>query len=220
MKKCVLIISITIYLGMLLVGCTSNRNEESESMRSSQTENTSKEELNSQCESTESSNISSDIELTEFVLSDYKPTGYSDYIGAALAIKMSIHKEEADYRYSVLLYQFSGERDMYDCVEELNTQSDIAINTSSWVDVTTKVEDDNITTQKLYAQLTYVEIMHLAQNGIWCNYVGTGESPHTEADLTTNEGLEALCEYLGDQYVGNADRIVSHPDMLIELLNP
>ena len=67
-----------------------------------------------------------------------------------------------------------------------------------------------------YYIFTADEIYAMAEAGIFCYYVGSGEGSREDANWDTPEGINVWCELLGDSYLLDVDGIQSNPDIWIE----
>lgn len=156
--------------------------------------------------------------LEETVQDMHRPEGYNSRIGTILALKLSLHTEEPDYLYHVVL-------ESYPDYEQWNPEailSRVSPQTKEtlahWVilrddlveavmECTGQSEQEAIDTLKrlglhtptiFYYVFTAEEIKELAEAGFICYYVASGEGTVTDMDWENAEDVEAFCELHGD----------------------
>lgn len=153
----------------------------------------------------------------EFVIDLYRPEGYSEWIGSALALKMELSEDENE-RFRVIVSHWN--RSLEEVIAEVNPSlSDpidfTAFRTVNFVDI---IDPDLIPSDyetslhhspAYYGTLTAAQILALAnsQYRIRCMYVGSGEGDRRDAGWDTPEGINIYCELLGDEMVLVGDHI-------------
>ncbi len=148
----------------------------------------------------------------EFAADIYRPEGFNDNIGSALALKMSI-VDDVNYEFSVIVH-IPDKTNLEQVLNEANKSVSIAIN---FADATSVSISGTISaTDKYYYLLTAEQIIALADNGAKCYYVGSGEGDYKYMNWDTVEGIDAYCELHGDMYIADNNYVKHSPDIFIE----
>ena len=147
----------------------------------------------------------------EFAGDMHRPEGFNENIGSALALKMSI-TDDVSYKYSVLVCIPKGST-LEQVLSLANKSLNMMINIADAV--TINISGDFDTADSYYYHLTAEQIIALAENGILCLYVGSGQGDYKDMNWDTSEGINTYCELNGDMYVLAGGSIECHPDIFI-----
>ncbi len=158
-----------------------------------------------------SSGTGEEIGAGESVLSGYKPAGYSDRIGAALAIRLDAEKDDPAKRFDAVLHIVS--------VSVQGTGPPPPKHPGEWQLLDARrfsVNGETRDAYRYYASLTAEEVSEAAKAGYACAYIGSGRDGFS-FDLNTPRGLRDACEAFGDGYTFTADgQIRFRPDTRTE----
>lgn len=145
----------------------------------------------------------------EFAGDMYRPKGFNDNIGSALALKMSI-TDDISYKYSVLV-RTPLESTLEQVLNNANKSLNVTINTTDAISVNISGAFD--TDNGYYYFLTAEQIFALAENGARCFYVGSGQGDYEDINWDTKDGINTFCELNGDMYILAGESIEAHPDI-------
>ena len=145
--------------------------------------------------------IYGNMAVGEFAGDMYRPEGYNKNIGSALAIMMSMNKNE-ETKFNVLVHTY----DAIDLKDHLLMFVDE-------VEVITVEIQGNFAGQAFYVCLTDAQIKALTDSGLKCCYIGSGLGDHKDIDWETEEGKRLYCEIWGDMYTFNQNGVSSNPDI-------
>lgn len=145
----------------------------------------------------------------EFAGDMYRPEGFNNNIGSALALKMSI-TDDIGYRYSVLV-RIPLESTLEQVLSNANKSLNVTINVSDAFPV--NISGDIDTTKGYYYFLTAEQVIALAESGARCFYVGSGQGDYKDMNWDTKDGISAFCELHGDMYILANENIEAHPDI-------
>lgn len=145
----------------------------------------------------------------EFAGDMHRPEGFNENIGSALALKMSI-TDDVSYKYSVLIRIPEGST-LEQVLSLANESLNMTINAADAV--TVNISGDFDTADRYYYRLTTEQIIALAENGIRCSYVGSGQGDYKDMNWDTRDGINTYCELNGDMYVLADGSIEGHPDI-------
>lgn len=151
--------------------------------------------------------VPDEIELKEFAADMYRPDGYNDNIGSALALKLSL-ADNTDSRYNVIIIVHGSVNNYIDAA---NKQTKEIISGSDLIEVTINGE---LNSNYYYAALNADQIRSLAENGARVKYVGSGEGDVKRINWNTPEGINEFCELMGDMYVFRREEIIYCPDII------
>lgn len=158
-------------------------------------------------------------EAGECIADMYRPKGYHERIGSALALMMELTPEK-DARFDVLVsirieYDLDGDNtfdaEMEEIVSQVNETLDNKI--GGMVDRAEVTGGANIA--KYYFSLTAEQINAFAEYGARCLYIGSGIGDPKDINWETAEGIKTYCEIWGDMYTfGNqpGHSILEHPE--------
>lgn len=159
----------------------------------------------------------------EFVIDMYRPEGYSEWVGSALALKMEFSEDETE-RFRVIVRPWN--RSLEEVIAEVNSSLADSIDfTAFWTVHMVEVIDSDLVdpdqviphhnAPEYYGMLTAAQILALTtdQYRIRCLYVGSGEGSEENANWDTPEGMDVYCELLGDQMIVVGDHIECYPDI-------
>lgn len=176
--------------------------------------------------------------LGEAIEDMYRPEGYHDNIASVLALKMSLHAEEKQYLYHVVLRYWPYLERLR--LEELLTRvsPQTLEEQEQWIPIldplveeimrlTGKSEEEaleNLERLELrpsagfYYVFTAEQIRELAEAGFDCCYVGSGEGDMPEINWEDAAYIEAFCERYGDSYTAfDGDAPEKNPNWKIEI---
>ena len=153
--------------------------------------------------------VPDEVELTEFAADMYRPDGYNDNIGSALALKLSL-ADNTDSRYDVIIIVHGSVNNYLDAA---NKQTKEIISGSDLIEVTI---NGVVNSNYYYAALNADQINSLAVNGARVKYVGSGEGDVKRINWNTPEGINEFCELMGDMYVFRGEEIIYCPDIIDE----
>ncbi len=154
----------------------------------------------------------------ECIADMYRPEGYHERIGSALALMMELTPEK-DARFDVLVsirieYDLDGDdtfnAEMQEIVSQINETLDDKI--GMMLDRAEVTGGANIA--KYYFSLTAEQINAFAEYGR-CLYIGSGVGDPKDINWETAEGIKTYCEIWGDMYTfGNTPgySILEHPE--------
>lgn len=128
-----------------------------------------------------------------------KPEGYPAEVGDALAMMMSLHKEDEFYLYHVAFRDGeAGEASTKDSIVG-HLEDAKALYKKEWVEI---AADDPRAQGWFYFLFTADEIRTLAGAGIQCRFVGSGESVSAEdtGSLSWEQAVESICQWAGDSF--------------------
>ncbi|MBR0132001.1 MAG: hypothetical protein IJM14_02830 [Lachnospiraceae bacterium] len=176
--------------------------------------------------------VPDEVPAGEFAGDMYRPDGYSEKIGSALALKLENSEEE---NYNVLIrcnYNNSFDYEQFDrCVTEINDRKTDHSKNINVIEVkpvsryysfgNTEPEEKNDYFKNVFllmaAKLTKEEILELADKvkGITLLYIGSGvrNNELLKEWEKSREGINAFCEAKGDMYVFEGNNIVHYPDI-------
>lgn len=140
----------------------------------------------------------------EFAADMYRPAGFHNNIGSALALKMSI-EEDMHHKFSVLV-GIPEQSSLEKLLDSMNGKIHIADA------LPVSISGNTIATDKYYFLLTAEQIIALAESGAKCYYVGSGEGDYQAMNWDTAEGINAYCELHGDMYIVDANNVRYCPD--------
>lgn len=140
----------------------------------------------------------------------YRPEGYNENIGSALALMMSIH-ENADFKFSVIM-RIPQNSNLEEMLKKVHDTAAIDISEPICV----RVEGVTNTLNQYYCLLTAKQIVALAENGTKCFYVGSGSGDYADINWDTKKGIETYCELNGDMYVSCNGKTEYSPDIEVE----
>ncbi len=155
---------------------------------------------------------SEEISAREFVLADIRPEGVSENIGPVLAFKM-LYINDDKYRYNVLMgfgYEKADIHFFEENVEKANRQLEEKIDLKE-MKIVKKISKSDITkTYSFYSELTSKQIQALAENGVHCSYIGSGDNKNNTYDISTanTEEINQMCEKYGDEVIFDGNMIV------------
>lgn len=157
--------------------------------------------------------IYTDPEAGEFAGDMYRPEGYHQNIGSALALMMH-YTPEADARFNVLIYTWA-DVEMEETISNVNETilDDIPLEQLSPINVEGDIFE-NLKRYHLY--LTKEQINALAENHVKCMYIGSGIGEYKDMNWETAEGIKTYCEIRGDMYTFNKCGVLANPDITIE----
>ncbi len=141
----------------------------------------------------------------EFAADMYRPEGFDDNIGSALALKMSITVDD-DYAFPVIVC-LPADADPIGIISDTIGSAELMY---------VNISGEGPATDKYYSQLTARQITALAKSGAKCYYVGSGEGDYKAINWDTAEGINAYCELHGDMYIAGDSNIEHSPDINIE----
>ena len=157
--------------------------------------------------------VYTDPEAGEFAGDMYRPDGYHQNIGSALALMMHYTPED-NARFNVLIYTWADvemEKTILNVNETIS--DDISLEQLSPIEV----EGDNFENLKRYhVYLTKEQINALAENQVKCMYIGSGIGEYKDINWETAEGIKTYCEIHGDMYTFNKNGVLAEPDIFIE----
>lgn len=145
----------------------------------------------------------------EFAGDMYRPEGFNDNIGSALALKMSI-TDDISYKYSVLV-RIPLESTIEQVLSNANKSLNVTINAADAFSV--NISGDFDTANRYYYFLTAEQIIALAESGATCLYVGSGQGDYKDINWDTKGGINTFCELNGDMYILAGEDIEAHPDI-------
>ncbi|MGN0374313.1 MAG: hypothetical protein ACI4EN_02345 [Butyrivibrio sp.] len=116
----------------------------------------------------------SDEENAERIEDMHRPEGYNENIASVLALKMSLNRDNAEYKYHTIV-RFYGES-MDETVRKVNEINNINLNVEEWI----RYLDPYSLNSVYYYIFTAEEINALAGAGMRCGYVGLGEEKTSE----------------------------------------
>lgn len=128
-----------------------------------------------------------------------RPAGYPAEVGDALAMMMSLHKEDDAYLYHVAFRDSeAGDASTRESVEK-RLKGAGALYRKEWVEIAT---DPSRSQGWLYFLFTAEEIRTLANAGIECRLVGSGEdvSEDDTGTLSWEQAVERICQWAGDSF--------------------
>ena len=158
-------------------------------------------------------------EAGECIADMYRPKGYHERIGSALALMMELTPEK-DARFDVLVsirieYDLDGDNtfdaEMEEIVSQVNETLDDKIRRR--VDRAEATSGANIA--KYYFSLTAEQINAFAEYGARCLYIGSGIGDPKDINWETAEGIKTYCEIWGDMYTFRnppGHSILEHPE--------
>ena len=179
--------------------------------------------------------VPDEVPAGEFAGDMYRPDGYSEKIGSALALKLE-NSEEENYNVLIECYNYNNSFDyeQFDrCVTEINdrkTDHSKNINVIEVKPVSRYYSTGNTEPEEksdylknvflLAAKLTKEEILELADKvkGITLLYIGSGvrNNELLKEWEKSREGINAFCEAKGDMYVFEGNNIVCYPDIWVK----
>ena len=145
----------------------------------------------------------------EFAGDMYRPKGFNDNIGSALALKISI-TDDINYKYSVLV-RTPLESTLEQVLNNANKSLNVTINATDAISVNISGAFDAY--NGYYYFLTAEQIFALAENGARCFYVGSGQGDYEDINWDTKDGISTFCELNGDMYILAGESIEAHPDI-------
>ena len=145
----------------------------------------------------------------EFAGDMYRPKGFDDNIGSALALKISI-TDDINYKYSVLV-RTPLESTLEQVLNNANKSLNVTINATDAISVNISGAFDAY--NGYYYFLTAEQIFALAENGARCFYVGSGQGDYEDINWDTKDGISTFCELNGDMYILAGESIEAHPDI-------
>lgn len=140
----------------------------------------------------------------------YRPEGYNENIGSALALMMSIN-ENADFKFSVIM-RIPQNSNLEEVLKKVHDTAAIDISEP----ISVKIEGEANTLNQYYCLLTAKQIVALAENGTKCFYVGSGSGDYADINWDTKKGIETYCELNGDMYVSCNGKTEYLPDIEVE----
>lgn len=123
---------------------------------------------------------------------------YDYHIGASLVWQLEKNYENSDFLYHVVVHNDTNEEIPEDLIEQIKEENNLDININDWVVLHGWLNVESI--HYYYYMFTAEEINALAQNGLWCKYVGSGKGNVKEVNFDTDEGIDVFCELYGDQF--------------------
>lgn len=128
----------------------------------------------------------------------HRPAGYPEKVGDALAIMMSLHEKDASYLYHVA-FRDSAAGDASTKVSIAQRLSDAdGLYAGEWVEI---AASDPRAQGWYYFLFTAEEIRTLANAGIECRFVGSGEDIPDDGDtFDLDQAWEAACRIAGDSF--------------------
>ena len=137
----------------------------------------------------------------EFAGDMYRPDGYHEKIGSALAIMLSMNAE-SETRFNVLVTTY----DLIDLkaflLETLEMEEAVSVELNG-----------SFAAESCYVRATEAQIQELTRFGLRCSYIGSGLGSHLDVDWETEEGKRAYCELFGDLYTFSKQGISYDPDI-------
>ncbi len=140
----------------------------------------------------------------EFAGDMYRPEGYDEKIGSALALMMWLNEDE-EIKFNVLVHT-------YDTID----LKSFLLQIDDSLEVITVEIEGRFAGQAYYICLTDAQIKELTQSGLNCYYIGSGLGDIRDMNWETEEGIRAYCEIWGDMYTFNNRDISCNPDIHIE----
>lgn len=127
-----------------------------------------------------------------------KPDGYPAEVGNALAMMMSLHKDDVSYLYHVAFRDGKSEASTKDSIVN-RLENAGTLHSKEWVEIATDVSREQ---GWFYFLFTADEIRALAGAGIECRFVGSGKSlPDDGAgSLSWEQAVEHICQWAGDSF--------------------
>ena len=123
---------------------------------------------------------------------------YDYHIGSALVWQLEKNRENSDKLYHVIVHTDTSEAISEDLIEQIKKENNIDLNINDWVILHGWLNAES--NHYYYYMFTAKEIKALAQNGLWCKYVGSGIGDADAINMDTDEGIDVFCELYGDQY--------------------
>lgn len=133
-------------------------------------------------------------------INNHRPYGYKYTYVSTLALKMELNKDNPDMLYHIVVFNWKqDEINTRDIVDQINAEKGMNLNMDDWFQF---CDDEGFWHDiKYYYIFTVEEVNALAEAGLTCYYVGSGEGSEEEANWDTPEGLDIYCELYGDDYV-------------------
>lgn len=117
-----------------------------------------------------------------------------------LTWQLQQHQEEKEKKFHVALSYFNYDSDAEkeiivnnELINKINNEYNMQLNINDWFYL-----DYGVLNQYYYYMFTAEEIHALADYGIMCGYVGSGEGNMDEIDYETTEGITTYFELFGD----------------------
>ena len=120
---------------------------------------------------------------------------YNINILSGLVYQMELYKDEPDRIYHTFFCTLPNTFFAEGEIESINEEYGLDMDINKWEEVSNEWRIG------YYYLLTADEIKALADKGIKCYYVGSGEGDKNDVSIDTLEGIYEYCELYGDQYI-------------------
>ncbi len=127
---------------------------------------------------------------------------YPDYnprVGTSLVYQIERYKDDPNRTYHTFFCTIPATVFTKDFIDSINDKYELDLDMDEWEALCGDWEDGP--ENKYYYTLTAKEILALADSGVICYYVGSGEGNREDVEFDTLEGIYTFCELYGDQYI-------------------
>lgn len=158
-------------------------------------------------------------EAGECIADIYRPEGYHERIGSALALMMELTPKK-DERFDVLVkirieYDLDGDNTFHAEMQEIVSQINETLDDKIGMMLDAAEVTGGANEACYYFPLTAEQIHAFAEYGAMCLYIGSGVGDPKDINWETAEGIKTYCEIWGDMYTfGNTpgSGILEHPE--------
>lgn len=193
---------LTILIMVAITGCTQKKETTQETQNQSLYEIYWVNEDDIQNEELYEAAILLDYDSSYNVLFQKREQEYPEYameIGSALVYQIERYKDEPDRTFHTMFYTIPETTLTEAFVEGVNEKYNLDLNIDEWEGM--KEDWETSPDGKYYCKLTAKEITALADSGIICKYIGSGEGDKNAVEFETVGGIYIFCELYGDQYI-------------------